>query len=245
MCASYGLLGATLYRAGRERLLREYPVFYAYISYVLLSSLVVLRLSFISREVYFCSYWIAEFSAAFLGTGVVWETYGAVLAGYPGVRRMARALIGSLVLAITVKLAVDLATHPIGVLFPTIVEVERDLRSVQAILLLAILVLIFYYRVPLGRNVRYLLFGYSLYIGAVVIALTLQSAIGASFLIWWRGLQPLAYTAALAMWCVGLWRKSANAVPSPVLERDYERISLETARAIARLRTRIAEGLKS
>jgi hypothetical protein len=120
-------------------------LFFAYISYVLLSSLVLFRLLSVSREVYFYGYWIAEFLSALFGTGVVWESYSAALAGYPGVRRMTRVSITVLILAVGLKFAADLATRPIGILFPTIVEVERNLRFLQAILLLAIVALLSYY----------------------------------------------------------------------------------------------------
>ncbi len=243
--ASYGLIGVILYRGGRAQLLREYPLFFAYLSYVFLSSLVLFRLLSVSREIYFYGYWTAEFVSALFGTGVVWEAYNTALAGYPGVRRMTRVSIFLLVLAVSVKFAADLAARPITVLFPTIVELEQNLRFVQAILLLAILALLGYYRVPLNRNVRYLLFGYSLYVGAVVITLTLQSVVGTGFLNWYRALQQSAYVVALAIWCAGLWRKSASPALSPTLERDYRHISHETARAVARIRTRFAEALKS
>ena len=75
------MLSALLYRALRERLLRAYPVFYAYIGFVLLSSLALLRLSAGSRQAYALAYWTSELTSALLGVGVIWEIYGSALAG--------------------------------------------------------------------------------------------------------------------------------------------------------------------
>lgn len=242
--ATHVLLSVLLYRAWRTRLIREYTVFYGYVAYVLCSSLILFRLSLVSRQAYAIGYWVAEFASAIFGIGIIWEVYGAAFAFYPGVRRMGRVLIAGLVLAVTGKAVADVATRPMRVLFPTTVELERNLRFVEAVLLLAILLLVLYYRVPLGRNVRNLLYGYALYIGSVVITLTLQSAWGKSFLNWWTALQPLAYLVTLVIWCLGLCSRVAEPPPNRNLEGDYERASEETARGLARLRSRVIDTLR-
>ena len=242
--ATHVLLGALLYRGLRARLFREYPVFYGYAVYVLCSSLVLFRLSLASRQIYTFAYWIAEFISALYGIGIIWEIYDVTFAAYAGVRRAARGLITALVLAVTVAAVVDMGRHPIPVLFPTTVEVEQNLRFIEAILLAAILSTVIYYRVPLGRNVRSLLYGYALYIGTVVITLTLQSFWGAAFLIWWTALQPFAYLVTLVIWCAGLWQRAAKPAPSPALQRDYEWMSQQTAIALAHLRKRVIDTMR-
>jgi len=234
------MLGVLLYRGLRHRLVREYPVFYGYVAYVLCSSLVMFRLALASRWAYAVGYWTLDFVAVLFGVAVTWEIYGATLVGCPGVRRMGRSLITLLVLVLLAKFVVGLAAQP--ALAP--LELARNLRFAQAVLLLAILSLLVYYRVPLGRNVAGLLYGYTLVIAAAVANLALLSALGSRFQPWWTVLQPLAYLVTLAMWCVGLWSREANPLPNLALEQDYARLSRQTIAGIARLRARLVDGLR-
>jgi hypothetical protein len=243
--AGNAALGVLLYRGLRRRLAREYPVFYGYAAYVLCSSLVLFRLSLVSRQAYSVGHWALDFVAVLFGVGVTWEIYDTILAGYSGVRRVGRSLIASLVLILLAKFVANLATQPVRVLFPTTVELARNLRFGQAALLLAILSLLVYYRIPLGRNVASLLYGYTLFIATAVVNLTLRSALGSRFQPWWAVLQPLAYLVILGMWCVGMWSREANPVPSPELEQDYAHLSRQTIAGMARMRARLLNGLRS
>jgi hypothetical protein len=239
------VLGVLLYRGLRSRLAREYPVFYGYAAYVLCSSLFLLRLSLASRHTYSVGYWVVEFVSVLFGIGVTWEIYDSILMGYPGVRRMGRFFIALPVLVLFVRFVVELADQPLQVLLPTTLELERNLRLGLAALLIAILSLLAYYRISLGRNVASLLYGYTLFIATTVATLALRSALGAAFQPWWAVLQPLAYLVTLGMWCAGLWMRETNPLPSPELERDYERLSRQTIAGMARLRARLAYGVRS
>jgi len=233
------LLVVLLFRAYRRRLLREFPVFYAYIGFVLCSSIVFFSLSTGSPQAYAIGYWISEFISAWLGVGIIWEIYGSVLRAYAGVYRLGRSLISALSAFAVAGFAFEVVTRPLATLIRTIVELERNLRFMQALLLLVILALILYYRVPLGRNIGCLFCGYGLFIASAVGALALRSALGSSFQSWWKVFQPSAYFVTLMLWCAGLWTKSASPVRGPSLERDYESVSRETIGEMARLRTRI------
>jgi hypothetical protein len=236
------VLGVLLYRGLRQRLAREYPVFYGYAAYVLCSSLILFRLSLASQRAYTAGYWLAEFAGVLLGVAVTWEIYGAALGECPGVRRMGRSLITLLVLVLFAKFVAGLAAQP--VLAPPL-ELMRNLRFAQAVLLLAILSLLVYYRAPLGRNVAGLLYGYTLFIATAVVNLALRSALGARFQSWWTVLQPLAYLVTLVVWCAGLWSRETNPLPNPALEQDYARFSRQTIAGIARLHARLVDGLRS
>jgi len=239
------VLGVLLYRGLQRRLVREYPVFYGYAAYVLCSSLVLFRLSLASRQAYAIGYWASDFLSVLFGMGVTWEIYDSILTPYPGVRRMGRLFIALPVFVLLGKFMVDLADQPLKVLLPTTLELERNLRFGQAGLLIAILSLLAYYRISLGRNVASLLYGYTLFIAITVATLALRSALGAAFQPWWAVLQPLAYLVTLGMWCAGLWTREANALPSPELEREYESLSRQTIAGMARLRARLAYGVRS
>lgn len=239
------MMGALLYRARREWRFGVFSVFWVYIGYVLCSSLVLYPLTLKSPIVYATAYWISSLISVLIGLGVTWEIYRIVFTPYVGVYRLGRTLTAALCVVVGAKFATDVSTHTIGMLIPTTLELERNLRFVQALLLLVIVVLVVYYRVPLGRNVGCLFGGYALFVGSAVANLSLRSACGESFQAWWRVLQPLEYMISVSIWCIGLWARSPGPVPSRTLAKDYMRARTETARELARLRTWLIGGSTS
>ena len=77
--ATNAALGLLLYRGVRTSLIRDYPVFFIYVAYVLASSLVLLRLSQLGAQVYAFGYWVAELISVFVGVAVILELYGGCL----------------------------------------------------------------------------------------------------------------------------------------------------------------------
>jgi len=63
----------------------------------------------------------------------------------------------------------------------TTLETERDLRIVQVTLLIGLVALFAYYAVPLGRNLKGIIYGYGLFIATNVLHLTLRDSLGDSF----------------------------------------------------------------
>ena len=192
-----------------------------------------------SERHYQIGYWVSEFLLAIAGFGVTWQIYTTILAPYRGVRRMAHTVLGVLFAVVLAKALVELTTNPIHNLIPTTVELEWNLRFLQALLLLAIAALVVHYAVPIGRNTRAMLVGYGFYIGCMVISLSLRSQLGAAFDATRILLEPLGYLTTLFVWCAGIWSYSRNPVPNILIETDYHRISEQTSRAFGRLRTHV------
>ena len=231
-----------LFRAWRTSLFSRYPYFYGYLSVVAGSTLLRLFLWFeTSLRSYEIGYWASEFLSALAGFAVTWQIYEVVLAPYPGVRRMARTVCTTFFALVLAKALVELTNGPIRNLGLATVDLERNLRFVQSLLLLVLAALVLYYALPLGRNVRAMLAGYGLYIGCTVIALSLRSQMGDAFERGKDYLQRSAYLVSLGVWCLGMWSYSKNPVPDRLLELDYERISAQTSRAFGRLRQHVTQ----
>ena len=87
--------------------------------------------------------------------------------------------------------------------------------------------------------------GYGLYIGCHVIALSFRFQFGNSAEVWRELLQRLAYIAALAVWCAGMWSYTPNPVADTLIEADYDRISEQTSRAFGRLRQHVTQSWRT
>ncbi|MBV9503442.1 MAG: hypothetical protein JO323_00405 [Acidobacteriia bacterium] len=229
---------------GRLTLVSRYPYFSAYIWGVICSGIVRFWLQPSTSRAYALGYWISEFGCALLAYGVTWEIYRHTLAPYQGLRRVARAVVGLLFALIAAKAAAELWTNPMG-LRSTTVELERNVRVVQALLLVAIVGMVVHYSVPMGRNVCSMLVGYGLYVAVRAVLLALLSWQGVVFQPWVSMLLQSAWVLALVIWCVGMWSASPNPVAHPQVECAYESVSGYTVRAMGQLREHLTHSWRA
>jgi hypothetical protein len=130
----------------------------------------------------------------------------------------------------------------------TAVELERDLRTVQAIFLLVILAIIFYYGIKLSRDMKGIIFGYALYVEASLFSLAVRAYGGpSSFSGTWKTVQPLSYDVALLIWGVTLWSHYVQpvSVPAVPMGADYGTLALTTKTAIGAMRSHLDRAARS
>ena len=241
------LEGLILWRGLSVGLARKYPFFYSYLGYVLLESSVRLVVFHWKPEWYEPVYWYTQILSAAFGYVVVWGICAHSLAPYPGAARMARWALTIPLVPVVTRLIVVASTHNGFSLPATAAEFERDIRAVQSILFIAILLLYIYYRMPLDANLKGILLGYGLYIAVSVMVLASQALLLGNHEVVWRYLQPSAYAAALCIWCGFLWSPAAVAqrpAKAPI-ELDYEALASNTAKLFARLRLYLARAVRS
>lgn len=240
------LIGLLLFRSIKGNLYSKYPVFYIYLSYVLLESLIRFVAYTITPSFYSIVYWNTEFLSIIVGYCVIWEINVRVFSGYAGAGRMARTvLLAALVMVLARYLAVAFFGEA-GDRPENLAVLERDLRTVQAFLLAGIVVVLGYYRIPLGRNLLGMILGYGLYIGAVVVNLAIQSYLWATSGVWWESAQPIAYVVSLGVWCATLWSYQPNPqfVREVRLETDYQLMAGYTTQALVRARNSLVRAVR-
>jgi len=236
-----GLEALILLRAAKTREFPRFPIFYSYVAFVLLVDLTAIPLFRLSHNVYFLFYWMTAFLKAILGYGVIVEIISLSLKNYPGVARLARTLLMFVFLGVVVKVGINLLNKP-GIVLPyAIANMERSLRQVQAVLLFCLLALLVYYKIPVNRTVKGLLFGFSLFIGADVISFTFITHPTSGFALLMRQIDPICYAISLIIWLVALWSPSPQRVieGTETIERDYENLARETRILLLRARTHL------
>ncbi|HEY1241132.1 MAG TPA: hypothetical protein VGF16_11275 [Bryobacteraceae bacterium] len=234
------LLALLLFRACQQKLLTHYIYFYAYVAGVFASEMIRQYLYHWRQALYTYGWWISEFATAILGVCITWEIFSQMFRPYRGVQRMARFVLAALFSVVVFKAVVDLTSMPFSTLVPTTLELERNLRVLQALSVLVLLALMIYYDLPAGRNLRWMFLGYGSYLGCQVILWSVLSGGGDSS----RGsslLSNFVYAATLIVWAVGMWSVAPNPVSDCALEEDYERISGQTIRAFGRLREHLIQ----
>ena len=237
--AGDALAAAILVRAFRAKLLRKYPFFYTYIAAVLIAENALPIVYYAAAASYKNWYWTMNFATLLLGCGIVLEIFNHVLGSYPGASRFARSA-GYVVFSIVFCYAVISPSlmapwTPAG----TNIELERDLRAVQAIFLFGLLGVISYYGIKIGKNMKGMTMGYGLFIGTSLMALALRSYAGPSFQTVWAFIQPFSFVTCLSVWTIALWSYEPNPAPNPTirLEADYEMLAANTKEMLVTLRS--------
>jgi hypothetical protein len=219
---------------------RSFPAFYSYIAYVMVND--VLR--FITFRLYPghfpAVYWVTQFLGLLFGSFVIFEIFRVGLRPFPGAAKMARYLLLLVFGAVFAKAVANGSGGFLTWLARTSVEIERDLRMVQALAILTLVILFLYYAIPFGRNLGGIVLGYGLVVLTVILQFTLWYY-GVVLRPIWSYVQPVTYFFALALWIWALWSHAPAAATEaqPRLEEDYKVLWMATRnqleRALARL----------
>jgi len=230
-----------LVRGFQAKLFRLFPIFYAYLMFVTLDEFVRVCVYRWGSNHYFEVYWATQFLSLAVGSGIIFEIYRVALRSYPGAARMARYLLLIVFGAIFAKALTNSSGGVFTWLAETSLVLERNLRIVQALAILTLVSLFFWYAIPFGRNLKGILIGYSFFIGMSIIQITLLYHSWDLIKPFWTYAPSLSYLLVLGIWARALW--SSQPVPEAradvQLENDYELLVASTRdqfrRAVARL----------
>ena len=235
-----------LVRALLGNSLKYYSLFYLYLISVLLPSACLFAIYHLWPNFYAPAYWFTQFLNILLGCALVWQVYKVALAQYPGAARMARNVLAFLFILAFTRIFVKAWNSPNWIPGRTTLETERDLRIVQLVLLIGFVGLFASYAIPLGRNLKGIIYGYGLFTATSVAHLTLRDYLGDSFQRAWQYIQPICYLAVLVVWCLTLWSYAPIPQPTtqPRLEADYESLIAATKRKVRSARSYVLRAMR-
>lgn len=216
-----------LVRAVHGRMVTKFPYFYSYVFCVFAVSLGLYIGNAMWPGFYDRWYWPTQFATLVAGCGVVLDVVRHAFGFYPGAERVARlaclGIFGATFFYVGLKVATQAELTPLAVT----VELERDLRVIEALLLVTILTVVFYYGIALGRNLVGLIVGFGTYVGGSLVTLAVRAFLGPRFNAAWIVLQSGAYLLSLMVWTIALWSYSSQAVPSDRarMDSDYEALA--------------------
>jgi hypothetical protein len=230
-----------LLRGARGAFLNKYRVFYSYVACVLVRDTLLIGIHHFRPEIYAASYWSSEFLTLLIGCGVVWEVYNIAFSAYPGAGRVARDVLVLLFVVVGARVLVEASSNPNWAIGRSTLQAELEFRIAQMALLVGLLLLFGYYEIPLGRNLKGIIYGYTLFVATSVANLSLRDHLGSSFQSVWAMLQPSCYLLVLFIWGVTLWSYAPipNQVHRANLETDYREIVAKTRAKLRSARSRL------
>jgi hypothetical protein len=230
------VLGVILVRSVPGKSLARYPLFYAYVASVLFTS----AFFYVKPSLYVRFYWTMQFVTLSLGCGVIFEISRFVFAEHVSLDRVVRWIMGTTFGMIFFLVAIHAFLLPHWNLSKNTADLERDLRLAQAVALLTIVFLTQYYGIEIGKNMKGMILGFGVYVGASIISLTLQLFVGDRFMPAWIIIQPSSYLAALLIWTVALWSyEPAPARSSEVTDADYQRLAGRTRQVLGSIQKQL------
>jgi len=244
--ASIALEILLLVRATQEKLAKKFPFFYSYISLVLLIDLLLFYIYEVHPGFYQPFHWSTQLLSVIAGYGVVLEIYRRSLINHPGVARLSQTVLLVLLFVTIAKVVADILTSPLVSWMFAAAELGRDLRYVQGVLLIVMLAMFGYYRIPAGRNLKGLIFGYGFFIATTITNIAIRSQRGNELSLLMRKLQPVIYLVTLTIWCVALWSHQPEPQPDPRvrIERDYQVLAEQTRMMLARAFTYLGRAIR-
>lgn len=221
----------------------EYIAFYLYLTVILLRDALSFYMVFhdVTWRSLYNFYYGAELLIYVLGFATIFEIYRRVFDPFPAIRRFFQLLF---VLSFTSLLAMAMVKFPFGNKWWTMMmfDFEKNIRFVGALLLILIVGLVEYYRVPINRNLHGILFGLTFYYVAAISLATTFAFFGPTIAPTWQMLSVIAFLVAEILWVAQL-----SSVAMPIaLERqkdeswNYGSVMPQLARGLQRLNAQLS-----
>jgi hypothetical protein len=238
---SAGILleGTILFRCFRTGSFRQYPFFCVYLSCIFVTDIGLFpAYKLVSPSVFRTCYWAKEFVCVIAGYAVIMEIIETAFARFDGPKKLGRnaGLITFAAIVGITALQAGFQRAPNSV--QTSIQVEANLRGAELILLSIVIGVIFYYSVPVGRNLKGIIVGYGICTAAVVMNEAIRTFAGPSFQPAFSTIWSYSYVLALGVWAAALWSYEPNPVPESAnqTEGDYEALAARTRTTLAGVR---------
>lgn len=242
-CVAVLLEGVLLWRLTRRELRFRYSCLTIFVAYRLLGDLILFPVNRFKPGWFAATYWRIETIALFMQLLLNWEFYRKLF-GDSNLRDLAwKVLLATELVLLPAVLALgwNQATsvrYPFLHLSPV---VEQYFSLAQCLILLATAAVAWYYRLPLGRNLRGLGFGFGAYLLLRVVDFaSLQAFRG--FGGYWRALTPMTFVGMVGLWLWAFWHYAPPPRHECIDEAPYLQWKLEWMHLWVRLRKLLRGG---
>lgn len=237
-----------LFRCFRTRGFRHYPFFCIYLTCVLLADLGLYpAYKLLNPHLFRTCYWTKEFVCVIAGYAVVMEIIEIAFAHFEGPKKLGRNAALIIFASIVGITALQAAWQRVSNTIHTSIQIEANLRGAELVLLSIIIAVIFYYGVPVGRNLKGIIVGYGICTAAVVLNESIRTFAGPSFQAAFSTFWSYSYLLCLFIWTSTLWSYEPNPAPEACneMDGDYEVLANRTKATLAGMRGYLRKAVRS
>jgi len=228
-----------LVRCFSTRIFRNYPFFCVYLGCVFAGDVALPYLyKALSLNAYRTCYWAKEFVCVIAGYAVVMEIIERAFERYEGPKKLGRNAALVVFAAVVGGTAFHAALDRFATSAYRSLDVEVGLRGAELILLAIVIVVIFYYGIPVGRNLKGITIGYGICTAAVVMNEAVGSFAGRTFYAAFASIWSYSYLVSLVIWVAALWSFEPNPAPEgwTQMDDDYQALANRTRLALTVMR---------
>jgi hypothetical protein len=237
------IIGRTI----EQRLLSKYPIVFSYFAILLIAEIIRLYIHVAAPLDSLAVYWTTQFICVAAGYFLVWEIYRQALLHFPGTGLIARRAVSAIFVLVLANFSLSGAAWKLDAFGQSVIRLERDCLAIQVVLLLILHLLVTYYAIPLGRNVRGLLLGQGLLVSTSLAILAVRAYVGLSFQQLWTYAAQSCSVGTLLIWAYAFWSYEPNPIPLGTidLEEDYASLVRRTSLVFTKARTILLRTLTS
>lgn len=233
-----------LVRGKEGRFLSLFPFFYCYIAYMFSGSAVTLVIYRLYPQHYASAFWFHFLITLLAEFALLVEISDRVFDLFPAFRRLGRFLTLSICATFFLLYIFPPLTEPRSS-SAAILDLMKRTSVTKALIIVVLLAVTRYYRVPLGRNISGMMLGFSLYLAVNVANFAVAETYGrALYARAFAIIGPLSYALCLLVWTFSLWRYE----PVPRMHRELpetdERVSEPLAVQLGKLDTALTRLLR-
>lgn len=231
------LLEATvLVRCVQTGSFRQYPFFFIYLSCVLVGDLVMYPASkLLDRRAFNGWFWTKEFICVLAGYALVMEIIEKAFTYFEGPKKLGRNAALITLAAIVGFTGFQAAVQHFSGTRHTAIQIEENLRGAELVLLLIVIAVISYYRVPISRNLKGIILGYGICTVEVAVNEAVRNFAGLSFQAAFSTIWSYSFIVPLVIWTAMLWSYQPSPVPVgwTQMNGDYEALAGRTKATLA------------
>ena len=202
----------------RRKLRAEFPFFFSYLAFQVLSFVVEYSVWHFAPAQYFGVYWTSSGLSAILGFLVIHEVFSYAIRPYAGLRDLGKLLFRWVCLLVILAgslLAISSSGMTGKHVMAAISDVERAVRLMQCGLLLFIFVCSSYLGLTWRNFAAGIALGYGIYASTSLVTYSVLAQLGTSWYKTSGNINTAAYVLALAIWI------SYAAMPAKVMQRVH------------------------
>ncbi len=233
----YAMGLAIVVRAVQGGILFRLWLFYSYLIYCLSTGVVTIGVYYLAPGSYASVYWFVFLTTVIAEFAVLAQVADCIFAPYPAIHQVGRFLTVS-VCVMFIALYVGpslLEPRPSDVAILNLVLRSSVAKAAMVIVLLGVAR---YFRIPLGKNIAGIMMGFSVYLALNTANFALAETYGRSqysqtFATVWA----LTQTLTFSVWAVALWQPQPDLLSNREVPRDHEGVPEPLSRQLGRFNT--------
>jgi hypothetical protein len=241
---SYAIGLAIIIRAVQRGILFRLWLFYSYLIYCLTTRVVTIGAYYLAPGSYASVFWFVFLTTVIAEFAVLVQVGDYIFDPYPAIRQIGRFLtvsIGAMFIALYIGPSL-LEPRPRSL---AILDLVIRCSVAKAAIVIVLLGVAGYFRIPLGKNIAGIMMGFSIYLALNTANFALAETYGRSqYSQTFATVGPLTQTLTFLVWAVALWQPQPNLLSNREVPGGQEGISEPLSRQLGRFNTALTRLLR-